>query len=111
MRINDCPMLISSTILGRSICSVQVGACLVDSKGRVLEVGWNSVGMGYGEHAEEACLRRARNRKDGYMLYVAARRKKSGNVLTARPCLDCQGRLKKLGRVMFRDGDSMWRML
>ena len=106
------PTLIAETILNRSICSVNVGACLVDRFG-VFEVGWNSMGSsGMGEHAEASCLRRAnRKRLARSTLYVAARRQKSGNTLTARPCFECQRILGGVGKVIYRDGLSKWREL
>lgn len=105
------PRNLAIALLSRSICSVQVAAVLVDWGG-IFSWGWNSVGSGYGEHAEAACLRRAnRRRLVGAVMYVAARRRKSGNIITARPCDACQGLVRRVGSIMYRDSVGEWRKM
>lgn len=113
---NKLPAEVASTILHRSGCAVKVGACLVD-RGGVFEIGWNSAGhTGFGEHAEVACFRRALKhgtykRAIHATMYVAAVRSSSGNVVTAKPCLDCQEWTSLVHRVMYRDYDGYWKLL
>lgn len=107
------PREIAEAILTRSVCAVQVGACLADGWG-VFSWGWNSSGAeGMGEHAECACLRRANfRRKFGATIYVAARRKRNGRIVTAKPCEGCEPLLKRWGlKVWYRDGEGDWRKL
>ena len=110
----DChPKDLAAEILFRSTCAVMVGCCIADHKGRVISWGWNSVGpSGFGLHAEEHALSRAnRKRLNSATLYVAAVRKKSRNVLTSKPCADCQKLVKKVRRVIYRDVDGEWKEL
>lgn len=112
MKIKDKhPAQVAVAMLSRSICSVQVGAVLCDSHG-IYAWGWNGVGSGFGLHAEAHCLHRSnRKRWSESTLFVAALRKKSGNIITARPCEECQKLIKKVGMVMYRDSDDSWRSL
>ena len=93
----------------RSECSVRVGAVLADKYG-VISWSWNHVGFdGFGAHAEPEAIRRSnRKRLAKATMYIAAVRRKSGNILTARPCPDCQKAIKKVGRVIYRDGSGDW---
>lgn len=102
------PSDLAVDLLDRSTCQVQVAAVLVDSS--IHAWGWNSMGpSGYGLHAEHHTLTRANKRRlKGSTMYVAARRKKSGNTVTAKPCLECQPLLKHVGKVVYRDGDGRW---
>ena len=103
------PRDLAIALLSRSICSVQVGAVLADKWG-IFGWGWNSSGDGLGEHAEAACLRRGnRKRFPLSTLYVAAARLRNGKPVTARPCPACGAKLKKVGRVCWRDGTGLWR--
>lgn len=97
-------------LLDRSSCAVQVAACLVDKWG-VYAWGWNSSGLsGMGECAEKHCLRRANpKRLSTATLYVAARRRKNGHTVTARPCLSCQRLIRRVGRTIYRDSAGEWR--
>ena len=97
-------------LLSRSICSVQVACCLADGWG-IHSWGHNHVGRnGLGEHAEVMTLRRAnRKRLSRSTLYVAARRRRNGKVVTARPCEECQRALTRVGRVVWRDYDGTWK--
>lgn len=104
---------ITESILTRSICSVQVGACIADKNG-VFAVGWNHVGFdGFGAHAETEAVRRANRRRIGpdSTIWVAARRRKSGNTITAKPCPECQRAIWKVGRVIYRDERGEWQTL
>jgi len=109
MKLKDRhPSQVALAMMSRSICAVQVGACLVDSWG-IYAWGWNSSGSGFGMHAEEHCLKRSnRDRWADSILYVAAQRRKSGNVVTARPCVECQKLIRKIGAVIYRDGNGEW---
>lgn len=111
MRKPKDPRTLAEALLSRSECSVQVSAVLADSWG-VFGWGWNSSGRdGYGEHAEAACLRRAnRSRMPASTLYVAARRKRNGRTISARPCSDCASLIAsyKVGQVVWRDKDGLW---
>jgi deoxycytidylate deaminase len=103
------PKDLAIALLRRSECSVQVAAVLADLWG-IFSWGWNSTGMdGFGEHAESHCLRRSNGRRlKGATLYIAAVRKKNGRVVTAKPCEACQGVIKKVGRVCYRNGEGVW---
>jgi deoxycytidylate deaminase len=97
----------------RSICAVQVGAVLVDDYG-IFSWGWNSVGDGFGEHAEVSCLRRANlKRQPGSTLFVASQRRKHGKAITSKPCEKCQGWIEARGieEVWWRGGDGLWHLL
>lgn len=106
------PKDLAVDLLNRSICSVQVAACLVDKKGAIHAWGWNSQWSGYGIHAESHCLLRSnRKRWTESTLYIAAKRRKSGNTVTSRPCAECAKLVKKVGRVVYRDGNGVWKVL
>ena len=111
MNLKRCrPEDLAIDLLGRSICAVQVSAVLADRS--IYSWGWNGVHTGLGIHAEAHCLSRANRRRISQStLYTAARRKKSGNVVTAKPCADCQALLRRVKRVVYRDGDGSWQKL
>jgi deoxycytidylate deaminase len=101
----DDPRQLAIDILERSICQVKVGACIADQNG-IMGWGWNSVGDGFGEHAEAAAIRRSnRRRQVGATIYVAARR---NNIITAKPCEDCARRIygSWISKVVYRDQDG-----
>ena len=108
----DNPRQLAIDLLDRSECAVQVAAVIADRNG-IFGWGWNNVGAGFGEHAERAALRRTRNvrRTVGASIYVAARRKKSGNTITAKPCEDCHNFIigNWIDDIHYRDGDGEWR--
>ena len=112
MRTNSDPKEIAATILNRSVCAVQVGACLVDNWG-VFSWGWNHSGFrGLGEHAEVHCLRRAnKERLARATLYVAAIRRRNQHIVTARPCEMCQWLIGRVGSTWYRNGDGEWLQL
>lgn len=103
MNTNLNPQELVVQLLKRSTCSVQVAACLADKQG-VFSWGWNSSGPdGMGEHAEAMCLRRANPKRIPLAtLYVAARRKKSGRSVVARPCKACAPSVSKCADVSWR---------
>lgn len=102
------PRDLAIAMMSRSICAVQVGAALTDAWS-AHAWAWNSVGSGYGEHAEQAVIRRAnQSRLVGSTMWIAARRHKSGNTVTAKPCEACHGWVRKVSRVMYRDGQGDW---
>lgn len=111
MNTHRSPREIAEAMLSRSVCLVQVGACLEDSHG-VFSWGWNSVGAsGYGIHAEaHAILRANRGRLKGATIYVASKRIHSRNPNTSRPCLGCQILLQGMGikAVWWRDKNGDW---
>lgn len=109
MNTQSSPRDISATLLRRSVCVVQVAAVLSDKWG-VHSWGWNSSGpTGYGLHAEAHCLQRAnRKRVAGSTLYVAARRRRNGRIVTARPCPGCQTLIKDVQRIIYRDENGVW---
>lgn len=102
------PKYIAVNILERSICAVQVGACIEDKTG-ILAVGWNSVGKGFGWHAEAHAVYRAnRNRVKGSTIYIAAKRKRNGVNVIARPCDACMPYLVGMN-IWWRDKTGIWR--
>lgn len=104
----DDPRELVLALLARSPCHVQVAAVLADRDG-CFAWGWNSAGDGFGEHAEAACIRRANKRRlHAATLYVAARRRKSMNIVTARPCAGCAWTVRGVGEVVYRDGEGVW---
>ena len=109
MRLNKLHTDVAATVLNRSVCNVMVGACLADKDG-IYAVGWNSSGpTGFGLHAEIHCLLRSnRKRLAKSTLYVAAIRKKSGSVVTAKPCDICQRMVRKVGKIAYRNKRGEW---
>jgi deoxycytidylate deaminase len=96
-------------ILARSNCSVMVGAAIEDHTG-IVSWGWNSVGSGYGLHAEVHAIQRAnRRRLAGATLYVASMRARTNKSITSKPCPDCQRLIDKWGlRIVWRDANEEW---
>lgn len=106
----DDPRVLASDILERSTCQVQVGAAIADVNGRIISWGWNSVGNGFGEHAEAAAIRRAnRSRVRGGTIYIASKRERNGKVVPSKPCEDCQELINGYDiRAIWRDKDGRW---
>jgi deoxycytidylate deaminase len=113
---NKDPRELVVQLLKRSQCAVQVGAVIANDWG-VHYWGWNSSGpTGYGQHAEAHAIERAC--KDRWMtvawdpenrIYVAARRKRNGRIVTAKPCEECRKLIDKYRlRVVYRDGNGVW---
>lgn len=112
MRIKDrSAQEILESLLDRSTCHVQVSALLMDRKNRVVSYGWNSAGpTGMGLHAEIHCLQRANpKRVADSILYVMARRRKSGNPVTAHPCAACAPAVRECEACSYRDKDGLWK--
>lgn len=109
MRKDYYPEELAEIILKRSVCHVMVGAVIADAYG-ILAWGPNHIGFdGLGCHAEAYALSRAnRRRLSNATLYVAAKRKKSGSVVTAKPCENCALLLRRVRKVMYRDGLGNW---
>ena len=109
MNTNLNPQELVVQLLKRSTCSVQVAAVLADNAG-IFAWGWNSSGVtGHGMHAEEHCLRRANPARVPFAtLYVAARRRKSGRAVIARPCEKCAPIVSKCVWVEWRDSHGTW---
>lgn len=105
----DSPEQLAIDILKRSICRVQVGAAIADTRG-IISWGWNNVGSGCGIHAEAHAISRAnRQRLMGAKIYVAAKRIDRRKPTLAKPCEACQALIDKWGlKVMYRDGDGRW---
>jgi tRNA(Arg) A34 adenosine deaminase TadA len=105
----DDPRRLAVDLLPRSTCHVRVAAVLADRHG-IFGWGWNHTGFdGFGEHAEAAAIRRSNKRRLAEAaLYVCAVRRKSGNVITAKPCEMCQKIIRQVGRVVYRDYDGRW---
>lgn len=107
------PKEIAESMMHRSRCNYQVGACIEDKSGRVISWGWNSEGKGFGIHAEaHAILRGNPTRMRGGILYVASRRKASGNIIYSKPCLGCQILIqaKGISKVYWREAFNVWRL-
>jgi deoxycytidylate deaminase len=96
-------------ILERSQCAVRVGAAIADKRG-IFSWGWNSVGAGYGLHAEAHAISRANKRRlRGAIIFVASKRQRSGKAVTSKPCEDCQRLINKWQlRVMWRESNADW---
>lgn len=104
------PRELAETLLNRSTCSVQVAAVIEDSHG-IHSWGWNHSGKGFGQHAEAHAFERANGKRLWLStIYVAAIRKRNGNPVIAKPCVNCQKLLDKyMITVKYRDKDGMWK--
>lgn len=100
---------LASEILSRSSCSVQVGAAIADKHG-IFSWGWNSVGTGFGIHAEAHAISRAnKKRLRGALLFIASVRQRNGKIVTSKPCVECQRLIDKHKlRVMWRECNEDW---
>lgn len=104
------PRQLAVDILLRSTCSVMVGAAITDAFGHITSWGWNSVGAGFGEHAECSAIRRA-NKKRLYWgtIYVASQRRRNSKVIMSKPCDDCKRIIVKHRMdVVYRDANGEW---
>lgn|SRR3990167_3447404 len=112
MRKPNDPKDLAVDLLRRSQCSVKVSAVLADAVG-IVSWGRNHSGSdGMGCHAEVDCLRRANPKRiPGATLYVAAIRARNSKTITAQPCADCQRRIQRCQRVLWRDASGNWRAL
>ena len=107
------PKQLAIDIIGRSICNVMAGAAIADSRGRILSWGWNSCGLGLGEHAEQAAMRRAnKQRLPGATIYIASQRRRNRKCILSAPCEDCRKLLFKWEVISwYRDSDHIWKLL
>ena len=103
------PKEITLKLLKRSECSVQVAAVLSDARG-VYAWGINHAGSdGFGEHAEVHCLKRSNHKRVGKsVMWVAARRRKNRNPVSAKPCAACWPLVKGCRYVVYRDKNGAW---
>ena len=108
------PRELAEAILSRSVCAVQVGAAIVDRKGRILSWGWNSSGPdGYGMHAEHHAILRANlKRLRGATIYVASQRNRNQKCINSKPCEACHTIIKwaKLS-CCYRDAQGDWQII
>lgn len=106
------PKEICLSLLKRSNCSVQVAAVLSAPTG-IYAWGWNHTGPdGFGEHAEVNCLKRANSKRiSKSVMWVASRRRKSGNPVNSRPCGACWPLVKSCAYVVFRNKKGEWETL
>lgn len=106
MRVDLDPKELADALRSRSDCQVQVGAVIVDEKGRAIAWGWNSPGDGEGKCAEEMAISRCNpKRRAGASIYISSRRRKSNNDVISKPCESCARQLKAAGLryAYFRD--------
>ena len=106
----DDPRKLAIDLLPRSTCSVQVAAVIADKHG-IFSWGWNSVGDGFGEHAEAAAIRRANKERLSYAsIYVVSRRMRNGKFVLSKPCEGCQAKIKSwdLFDVYYMTGSGRW---
>lgn len=108
----DDPRELAVDLLARSTCSVQVAAVLADRHG-IFAWGWNSVGSGFGEHAEAAAIRRANKKRlgKGTTIYIASRRTRNKKMVPSKPCPDCWARIESAipsGKVVWRESNGIW---
>lgn len=102
------PRQLALDIMGRSICAVQVGAVLADRWG-IFAWGWNSVGSGFGEHAEASAIRRgSRDRMVGATIYIASQRRKKP--VLSKPCEACMRKItnRLIEHVIYLDSTGKW---
>ena len=106
------PREVCESLLKRSKCSVQVAAVLSDGFS-VFAWGWNNEGLdGFGEHAEVNCLKRSNyKRAKKAVMWVCARRRKSGNPVNSRPCAACAPLVKYCQYVVYRDKCGTWKVI
>lgn len=104
------PRQLAIDLIPRSICSVQVGAAVCDASGNIISWGWNSVGNGFGLHAEAHAIRRANQARLWYgAIYVASQRKRTGKAIISKPCPECRAIIDKWHLdVVWRDRDGRW---
>lgn len=93
---------------------MQVGCVIADSHG-VFSWGWNSSGPdGFGLCAERHAISRANKRRlPNATYYIAARRRKHGGTVIAKPCPRCEASIRNFGfkQIQWRDRDRSWRLI
>ena len=111
MNLKLDPKIVVVSLLDRSVCAVQVASILVDKYG-IFSTGWNSSGDGFGEHAEIHCLSRCNRRRLSHStMHVAARRRRNGKMVIAKPCSACEWAVRHVKEVVWRDRDGVWKVL
>jgi deoxycytidylate deaminase len=113
MNVKVDPTELAEALISRSTCYVKVAAVIEDAHG-VLSWGWNSVGEGFGKHAEAHAIERAnKKRLEGATIYVAGTRKRNLKPVNSTPCEECMKLINKWGitDVWFRDNDNVWKLL
>ncbi len=106
----DDPRQLALDIMLRSICSVQVGAAIADSSGKIISWGWNNVGSGWGIHAEAHAIRRAnKDRLEGSTIFVSSQRARNAKTINSRPCDACSDLIYKWKmKYVFRAPTGLW---
>lgn len=94
------------------------GAMLLDKNDKIISEGWSHRGaivMSELEsvHAEIHALHRARFKKQPHTVVIATLSKKSGNVTSARPCINCALALHAAGieNVLYSMGKGQWQKI
>lgn len=102
------PRDLAIDLLSRSICFVRVAAVICDPYHQIISWGWNSVGSGFGLHAEVHAIGRANPARLEYgTIYVASKRKKKA--IMSKPCEECERLIKKWHlSVVYRASDGVW---
>lgn len=100
-------------LMDRSRCRVQMAALLLNKEGRIISKGWNHEGPdGFGECAEVHCLKRADpDRVITSVMWIAGRRRKSGNPVLAKPCAACHPLVRQCLVVYYRTKAGAWEPL
>lgn len=112
MRKDKSPQYLAKDMSERSTCAVQVGAVIVDSKGRIFSWGWNNMGSnGLGQHAEYHAITRCNHKRlKGSTIYVYGIRKRNQRVVLAKPCPKCMSLILDAGiaTIVYCDKDGDW---
>lgn len=108
------PRQLAIDLLSRSTCSVQVAAVICDASGNsIIGWGWNNVGSGFGQHAEEHAISRVNKGRLWYgTIYVATQRKRNARIIISKPCSQCQQLIDNWHlTVFYRDADNKWKRI
>lgn len=109
MRKPNSPETLALDLLRRSRLNVQMAAVIIDKHDRFVSWGWNH---GY-IHAEAHAIGRANPRRlPGSFIFIAGKRRKSGNLVEAKPCPHCQALIDacKL-HVKYLGKDNHWHVM
>jgi deoxycytidylate deaminase len=96
------------TIADRSICNVKVGAIIYDSHG-IFAWGWNHVGTGRGQCAEQHAISRAnRGRLSNASIMITSIRK--GKIINSTPCPKCMNYILKahISKITCASAEGEW---
>lgn len=109
----DDPRELTVDLISRSVCTIQVAACIADSGGSIFAWGWNSMGPdGLGQCAEAHAITRANKVRlvSSATIYVAGLRRRNGKIVGTKPCPECAYRIGKWGiKICYRDVDGSWK--